>query len=376
MLKDDVLVGVIFIYRQEVGPFTNKQIELVKNFARQAVIAIENTRLLNELRQRTDDLSESLEQQTATSEVLSVISSSPGELAPVFEAMLANATRICEAKFGVLWTYDGERFHAIALHGVPQAFTEFVQKPMQPMPSGTFMKLIGGEAVHQIVDIANSELYGSSPLRRAFVELGGAQTMLWVALRKDDVLLGALAIYRQDIRAFSDRQIGLVKNFAAQAVIAIENARLLNELRQRTDDLSESLEQQTATSEVLRVISSSPGELEPVFQAMLANATRLCQAKFGNLFLREGDAFRLVAMHGAPAAYAEARRREPVFRLSPVAALSRATKTRQPVQIADVEAEPRYHSDPRAAALIRLAGYRTLLFVPMVKEDEPIGAIA
>src|SRR5262245_48409393 len=252
MLKDDVLIGAISIYRQEVRPFTDKQTELVQNFAAQAVIAVENTRLLNELRQRTDDLSESLEQQTATSEVLQVISSSLGELAPVFEAMLANATRICEAKFGVLWTYDGERFHAVALHGVPQAFTEFVQKPMQPVSGGTFMQLIGGEAVHQIVDIANSELYGSSPLRRAFVELGGAQTVLWVALRKDDALLGALAIYRQDIRAFSDKQIGLVKNFAAQAVIAIEKTRLLNELRVLMD-------RQTATSEVLPVISRYPG---------------------------------------------------------------------------------------------------------------------
>jgi GAF domain-containing protein len=182
----------------------------------------------------------------------------------VFEAILANATRLSEASFGVLWTYDRERFHAAALYGVPQPFAEFVQKPTQPVPGGAFMRLIGGEAVHQIVDIRNSELYASSPLRRAFVELGGAQTVLWVALRKDDVLLGALAIYRQDIRAFSDRQIGLVRNFAAQAVIAIENARLLNELRDRTTELSESLEQQTATSDVLRVISSSPTELQPV----------------------------------------------------------------------------------------------------------------
>jgi two-component system, NtrC family, sensor kinase len=323
--------------------------------------------LEQQLEERTRELAEALEQQTATSEVLSVISSSPGELAPVFEAMLANATRICEAKFGVLWTYDGERLHAIALHGVPQAFTEFVQKPMQPVPSGAFMKLIGGEAVHQIVDLANSELYGSSPLRRAFVELGGAQTMLWIALRKDDVLLGALAIYRQDIRAFSDRQIGLVKNFAAQAVIAIENTRLLNELR-------ESLQQQTATSEVLRVISSSPGDLGPVFQAMLANATRICEATFGTLWLREGDAFRAVALHNAPPAYAEARRRELCLRPPPDTALGRAASTKQVVQIEDIRTRPSY--DPDWRAVIELGNYRTIVCVPMLKHDELIGAIS
>src|SRR5262245_35341147 len=192
---------------------------------------------------------------------------------------------------------------------------------------------------------------------------------------KNNDLVGAIAIFRQEVRPFTDKQIELVSNFAKQAVIAIENTRLLNELRQRTDDLSEALEQQTATSEVLGVISSSPGDLKPVFETMLANATRICEAKFGTLYLCEGDAFRLGAMHNPPPAFAEERRREPVFRLSPATALSRATKTRQPVQIADVDAEPAYHSDPRAAALIRLAGYRTLLCVPMIKEDESIGAI-
>ena len=218
----------------------------------------------------------------------------------MFEAMLANATRICEAKFGVLWTYDGERLHAIALHGVPQAFTEFVQKPMQPVPSGAFMKLIGGEAVHQIVDLANSELYGSSPLRRAFVELGGAQTMLWIALRKDDVLLGALAIYRQDIRAFSDRQIGLVKNFAAQAVIAIENTRLLNELRQRTDDLPNRWSSRPRPPTCCR---SSAGRRavwswcsSPCWRTQPASA-RPSSAIFSCTTRTE---FRSVAMHGVP----------------------------------------------------------------------------
>src|SRR5262245_23176856 len=370
MLKEGTLLGTIIIYRQEVRPSTDKQIELASNFANEAVIAIENTRLLNELRQRTDDLTESLEQQTATSEVLQVISSSPGELAPVFEAMLANATRICEAKFGVLWTYDGERFHAIALHGVPQAFTEFVQKPMQPVSGGTFMQLIGGEAVHQIVDIANSELYGSSPLRRAFVELGGAQTVLWVALRKDDALLGALAIYRQDIRAFSDKQIGLVKNFAAQAVIAIENTRLLNELR-------ESLQQQTATSEVLQVISSSPGELQPVFDAMLERATRVCEANFGILFRFEHGIAGQVAMVGVPQAYIDLARRHDT-RPSEHSPVMRAAKTKQVVHVVDFTSEHAYvvERNPLAVAGAEIAGIRSLVVVPMLKDDDLVGAIA
>src|SRR6266571_4631001 len=177
MLKQNEVVGIISSYRREVRPFTDKQIALVTNFAKQAVIAIENARLLNELRDRTAELTESLEQQTATSEVLGVISSSPGELDPVFDAILEKATRLCEASFGVLWNYDRERFHAAALHSVPQPFAEFVQKPMEPAPGGLFMQLISGEASAQLVDGANSELYrsGASPLRRAFVDLGRAR---------------------------------------------------------------------------------------------------------------------------------------------------------------------------------------------------------
>jgi GAF domain-containing protein len=272
---------------------------LVKNFAAQAVIAIENARLLKELRQRTIDLTESLEQQTATSEVLRVISSSPGELQPVFQAMLENATRICDAKFGAMYFREGDAFRAVAMHGAPPAYrSSRLHALIRPGPNTGLGRTLQTRDVVQIEDIAADHVYSErDPMRVAAVELGGIRTLLSVPMLKEQEIIGAITIYREVVRPFADKQINLVRNFAAQAVIAIENTQLLNELRQRTSDLTESLEQQTATSEVLKVISSSPGELEPVFQAMLENATRLCEAPFGNLTLFEGNGFRIVASH-------------------------------------------------------------------------------
>src|SRR5262249_4967742 len=293
MLKEQELIGIIHVYRQEIRPFTETQIALVQNFAAQAVIAIENTRLLNELRQRTDDLSEALEQQTATSEVLRVISISPGELEPVFNVMLENAVKLCGAKFGNMFLYDGKLFHSAAFYNAPQALLEFLQQrgPFRPPPGTSLDSVMQTKAVTHIADDAASA-NPSAPAR-----LAGARTNFSVPMLKDDRLIGAITIYRQEVRPFPDKQIERVRNSARQAVIAIENTRLLNELR-------ESLQQQTATSEVLRVISSTPGELEPVFQAMLANATRLCEASYGAMWLGEGGGFRVAALHGAlPAAF-------------------------------------------------------------------------
>src|SRR5262249_1860622 len=295
MLKEDEFVGGIAIYRKEVRPFTDKQIALVENFASQAVIAIENTRLLNELR-------ESLQQQTATSEVLQVISSSPGELEAVFQAMLANATRICEAKFGTLYLREGDDLRIVATHNAPPAYAKARPRGSVTRPRLALRRMMRTRQVVHIADIRAEEAYAKrDPARVAAVELAGARTVLCVPMLKEDKLIGAVGIYRQEVCPFTDKQIELIQNFAAQAVIAIENTRLLNELRQRTDDLTEALEQRTATSDVLQIISSSPGELDPVFQAMLANAVRICEAKFGVLFRSEGEALRAVALHGAPA---------------------------------------------------------------------------
>ena len=385
MIKESELIGAISIFRQEVRPFTDKQIELVKNFAAQAVIAIENARLLNELRQRTtdlaqrtDDLTEALQQQTATSEVLSVISSSPGELQPVFDTMVAKATHLCEASFGVLVLRDSGTFRNVAMHNPPPVFAEL--RRLDPViPAGPLSALGRVAATKQLVhifDYAEDAAYTQrDPATVSLVERAGARTLVVVPMLKEKELIGAISIFRQDIRPFTDKQIALVENFAAQAVIAIENARLLNELRQRTADLTEALEQQTATSEVLQVISSSPGNLEPVFASMLEKAVRICDAKFGSLYLREDGRLRLVAAHDVPE-YFEALRGA-AFEPAPGGVLDEVMTTKRTVQIADLAAtKPYIERHPRMVEAVELGGIRTPMAVPMLKDDELIGIIA
>jgi GAF domain-containing protein len=379
LLRGGEPIGALSLARSEPTPFTARQIELVETFAAQAVIAIENARLLNELRQRTDDLSESLERQTATSKVLQVISSSPGQLNPVFNAVLENAVRICGAKFGILYLVEGDGCHTVAMHDVPRRFAEkrartpfFKPPPGGKSPMGSVMAT---RQVAQIDDITQGLLEGD-PALADLAELGGARTVLAVPMLKDADLVGGIVIYRQQVRRFTEKQIELVQNFAAQAVIAIENTRLLNELRQRTNDLSESLEQQTATSEVLRVVSSSAGELEPVFQTLLGNATRLCMADFGFMFQYKDDFFQLMAQRGADPAYVEYMQREPL-RPGPETLLGQIAKSISPVQIADFASSQAYlDRDPLAVVAVESAGVRTLFGVPMLREGELIGAIA
>jgi GAF domain-containing protein len=365
MLKDDALIGAIVIYRQEVLPFTDKQIALLQNFAAQAVIAIENARVLNELRQ-------SLEQQTATSEVLRVISSSPGELEPVFQAMLENATRICEARFGSLYLCEGNGVRMKAMHNAPPAFAQAIaqREPLfRPLPLSALARVIATKQIVHISDYSKDPAYKArEPGVVRIVELAGARTLLNVPMLKEDELIGVIVIYRQEVRPFTDKQINLIKNFAAQAVIAIENARLLNELRQ-------SLEQQTATADVLRVISSSPSQLKPVFQAMLENAVRICEAKFAQLFLYENGEFHGVATRDLPPAQAEFLEHHPIIP-APAIPLGRVVATKQAVHLTDVRTDQSYLDRyPGIVAVVELGGARTLLVVPMLKEKELIGAI-
>ena len=369
MLKEGNLAGAVAIYRQEVRPFSDKQIELVKNFAAQAVIAIENARLLSELRQRTFDLAESLEQQTATSEVLQVISSSPGDLEPVFATVLEKAVRICDAKFGTLYLREREKLRLVAARDVPPAFAAAQEAaPFDPAPGGMLDSVIKtGRAVH-LSDLAATRAYlERHPIMVQAIELGGIRTVVGVPMLKDAELIGLIGIFRQEVRPFTDKQVALLANFAAQAVIAIENARLLNELR-------ESLEQQTATAQVLGVISRSAGDLAHVFVAILENATRICEAKFGTLYIKEGDGFRASAMHNAPAAYEEARA-QPVHP-SQHTTLWRAANSKRPVQIAEVTLERGYlEGEPFVVSAVKMGGYRSVLSVPMIKEDQVVGVI-
>jgi GAF domain-containing protein len=366
MLKEKELVGTIVIYRQEVRPFSNKQIELLTNFAAQAVIAIENTRLLNELR-------ESLQQQTATADVLKVISSSPGELGPVFQAMLANATRVCGSNFGTLYLREGDAFRAVSMHGATPTYMQArLGQLLHPGPETGIGRAVRTKDVVHIPDATADPAYRQGdPMRVEAVDVGGVRTLLDVPMLKENEVIGAIAIYRQEMRPFTDKEIELVKNFASQAVIAIENTRLLSELR-------ESLQQQTATSEVLQVISTSPGELQPVFDAMVEKAVRICEAKFGNLFLYEPHAFRHVCAVGEQSAFLDWLRRQPTVSVSdhPHVPLAKLARTKEVTHIVDLKTERGYiERDPRVLALVDFASIRTMLLVPMLKEDELIGAI-
>ncbi len=290
MLKGDAIIGVIVIRRTQVKPFTEKQIAMLSNFADQAVVAIENARLVSELH-------ESLQQQTSTADVLKIISRSAFNLQPVLEALIESATRLCGATRGHVFQFDGEYLRFAAAYGAWSGFAEHLEShPLRPGPSSIAGRAAAERRTIHSYDVLKETGYELIDL----IKRQGYRTVLAVPMLREGVLRGVITILKTNVEPFTDKQIEMVETFADQAVIAIENVRLFEAEQQRTRELCESLAQQTATSEVLRVISSSPGDLGPVFQAMLENATRICEAKFGNLFLNDDGAFRAVAWHGEP----------------------------------------------------------------------------
>ena len=359
MLKENELIGAITIYRRQVKPFTERQTELVSNFANQAVIAIENTRLLGELR-------ESLQQQTATADVLKVISSSPGDLEPVFNEMLENATRICEAHFGNLWLCEGDAFRLGALYGAPTAFSEarWREPVVHPGPGTGLDRVARTKQLVHIADLASERAYIERvPSRVALVELAGARTYLMVPMLKDNELVGSIAIYRQEVRPFSNKQIELVTGFADQAVIAIENTRLLSELR-------ESLQFQTATSGVLKVISSSPDALQPVLDVIVETSRELCASEASTIFLLRDEKFHLTALSGAEPPHIAALRTSPISIDQPGSVLPRAVREKRTLHFPNIADDPEFKD-----GIVGRGGPRALLVVPLILEDQVIGAI-
>ncbi|MBV8744452.1 MAG: GAF domain-containing protein, partial [Xanthobacteraceae bacterium] len=372
LLREGTPIGVLTLHRRTVKPFTDKQIELVTTFADQAVIAIENARLFDEVQARTKELTESLEQQTATSEVLQVISSSPGDLQPVFDAMLSNATRLCEAAAGNLSLYDGDFFHLAASSIRSPAFVELAQREPFRAPTGSVhASVVATNQAAHIVDAREDPGYlAGHPVAVAAVELAGVRTLLVVPMLKDTELIGTISITRQEVRPFTDSQIELVSNFARQAVIAIENARLLNELRSRTDELARSVEELRALGDVSQAVNSTL-DLATVLSTIVSRAVQLSGTEAGAIYEFDGQEKELLlrATYGMSAELIEAIQDQHLGVGEPI--MNGAVARRDAVQIEDLLTKP---PTPAQNIIIR-AGFRALLIVPLLGRDYIIGVL-
>jgi len=370
-LKDDTgVIGWISITRKEAGGFAEKDVELLQTFADQAVIAIKNVELFEEVQARTRDLQESLNQQTATSEVLQVISSSPGDLGPVFDKMLENATRVCGAEFGSMVLVEGDTVLTAATFNAPPAFVEARAGVfMKVHPKSAMAAAIRTRQVVQVEDYLRSPAFlERNPISVQFAELSGARTILVVPMLRENDVIGLIIAFRQEVHLFGDKQIDLLTNFARQAVIAIENARLLRELRQRTDELTEALVYQTGSSNILKVIASSPTDVGPALQAIVESACEICDANDAVALMKDANDLRISAHHGTLAVSFESRQ------ISRQWVIGRAVVDRVTLHVADLLG-PEGDEFAESKEISRKEGYRTVLGVPLLRDGEAIGVI-